>query len=142
VSPVCAQPGRTVIAAAPPHSQVGPAQAAGSLVTGVIRASGVPGSAELGKGVGERGEHGGAAWRREDDDRQVWAQLAERGRGVRDRPPSLSAPSRMWPDRMISFGSRPIVGGGALFPKYEFDYSESCDQAGSRRSFRGAECRQ
>jgi hypothetical protein len=38
---------------------------------------------------------------------------------------------------MISFGSLPIVGGGELFPKYEFGYSESCDRAGSRGSFRG-----
>ena len=90
----------------------------------VTGTSSVPASAELGKGVGERGEHGGVVRWREDDDRQVQAQLAERGRGVHDGPRSLSAPNRMRPDRMISFGSRPIVGGGAVFPKYEFDYYE------------------
>ncbi len=37
----------------------------------VTRTSSVPVSAELGKGVGERGEHGGVVRWREDDDRQV-----------------------------------------------------------------------
>src|SRR6266496_4309689 len=47
---------------------------------------GIPVSAELGKGIGKRGEHGGVVRRWEDDDRQVQAQVAERGRGVDGRP--------------------------------------------------------
>ena len=43
---------------------------------------GIPGSAELGQGIGQRGQHGGVVRWREDDDRQVQAQVAERGRGV------------------------------------------------------------
>jgi len=46
-------------------------QAAARGVTGVTRISNVPASAELGKGVGERGEHGGVVRWREDDYRQV-----------------------------------------------------------------------
>jgi hypothetical protein len=46
---------------------------------------GIPVSAELGKGIGKRGEHGRVVRRWEDDDRQVQAQVAERGRGVDGR---------------------------------------------------------
>src|SRR6516225_11733672 len=48
-------------------------------------AAGEAASAELGEGLGQRSEHGGVVWRREDDDRQIQAPVAERGRGVRDR---------------------------------------------------------
>jgi len=46
---------------------------------------GIPVSAELGQGIGKRGEHGGVVRRWQDDDRQVQAQVAERGRGVDGR---------------------------------------------------------
>src|SRR5690242_13649947 len=41
-------------------------------------------SAELGEGLGQRGEHRGVVRRREDDDRQIQALVPERGHGVRD----------------------------------------------------------
>ena len=47
---------------------------------------GIPVSAELGKGIGQRGEHGGVVRRWEDDDCQVKAQVAEPGRGIDGRP--------------------------------------------------------
>ena len=46
-------------------------------------------SAKLGQGIGQRGEHGGVVRRLEGDDRQVQAQVTERGRGV-DGPPNLA----------------------------------------------------
>ncbi len=68
---------------------------------------GVPVSAELGKGIGKRGEHGGVVRRWEDDDCQVKAQVAERGRGIDGRPISPLGPRRTWLDSRISAGSRP-----------------------------------
>ena len=70
----------------PPPPASRPTAACGDAVPG-SRGSprprrGIPVSAELGQALGKRGEHDGVVRRREDDDRQIQAQVAERRRGV------------------------------------------------------------